>query len=147
MDNDPAHVNTVENNMRNFTQHQVMDATICRAFQNTARLTTNGMISMVDKKIRNNSPVTRESIKHDLSICGPRIPNFDGKTMRSKGDTKLLSEETIATILPHILTHHFVVTFGMDVVKLNGIPLLSTISRILKLGTCTELLNTKLPTI
>ena len=39
----------------------------------------------------------------------------------------------------HILLHHSVVIFGIDV--------LSTISRIIKLGKSMELLNTKVPTL
>ena len=35
----------------------------------------------------------------------------------------------------------------MDVVKVNGISFLSTISRIIKLGSCTKLLNVKIETI
>ena len=35
----------------------------------------------------------------------------------------------------------------MDVVKINGIPFLGTISRIIKLGSATELPNTKIDTI
>ena len=123
------------------------DTATCRVFQNTAGLTTNGMISMVSKKILNSSPITRESIKHALSIWGPSIPNLDGKTTRRKGDTIILSEESISPIPPHILLHHSVVILGMDAVKINGIPFLSTISRVIKLGTCTELSNKKLPTI
>ena len=48
---------------------------------------------------------------------------------------------------PHILQHYPNVIISMDVVKVNGIPFLSTIFRIIKLGSCTELLNLKTETI
>ena len=144
---DPAEINTVENNLKKFTQRQVRDAATCRAFQNTAGLTTNGIISVVDNKMLNNCPFTRDSIKHALSIWGPSIPNLDGKTTRMKGDTVLLSEETIPSIPPYILSHHSTVIIYIDVVQVNGIPFLSTVSKAVKLGTCTELSNTKVPMI
>ena len=99
------------------------------------------MLLMVDKKMLNNSPITRQSIKHALSIWGPSIPNLDGKTTRNKMDNVILSEENISPIPPHILLHYPVVILNIDVVKVNGIPFLSTISRVIKLGTCTELLH------
>ena len=79
-----------------------------------------------------------------LSICEPSISNLDGKTNRTRRILVILFKDTISSILLHILQHHPVVIISMDVVKINGIPFLSTISRIEKLGTCTELLNTKI---
>ena len=95
----------------------------------------------------NNSPITRESIKTALVIWGPSVPNLDGKSVRRKGDAVLLSEETITTIPPIILSHHNAITLGVDVVKINGIPFLSTISRVVKLGSATELPNCKVESI
>ena len=92
LDNDPADINTVDNNMKNFTQREIRYAATCRAFQNTAGLTTNGLIAVVDKKILNNSPLTRQSIKIALNIWGPSIPNLDGKTRRTRGAPVILNE-------------------------------------------------------
>ena len=147
LDNDPADINTVDNNMKNFTQRAIRDAATCRAFQNTAVLTTNGLIAVVDKKMLNNSPVTRQSIKIALSIWGPSIPNLDGKTRRTRGNPVVLNKQIISTLPPHILQQHPLLILSMDVVKINGMPFLSTISRIIKLGSCTRLLNTMIETI
>ena len=48
---------------------------------------------------------------------------------------------------PHILTNHPDVIIGIDVVNINGIPFLATISRVIKLGSATELINTKVGSI
>ena len=125
---DPARVSTVEDNLKQFTRRQVRDAATCMAFQNTAGLTTNGMILVVDQKMLNNCSITRDSIRHALSIWGPSLSNLDGKTTRRKGDAVLLNEETISSILPDIVLHHSNVMLCLDVVKINGIPFLSTIS-------------------
>ena len=95
----------------------------------------------------NNSPITRESIKNALAIWGPSVPNLDGKTVRRKGDAVLLSEETITSISPQILSYHNTIVLGIDVVKVNGIPFLATISRVIKLGSATELPNCKVESI
>ena len=70
-----------------------------------------------------------------------------GKQRGQGGGLVILNEEIISSIPPHILQHHPVVIIGMYVVKINGIPFLSTVFRVVKLGTCTELLNTKIETI
>ena len=86
-------------------------------------------------------PITRESIKHAVSIWGPSVANLDGKTIRRRTDAVILNENTI-TPLPHqILLNHSTVTLGMDVVKVNSIPFLATISRVIKLGSASELQN------
>ena len=54
-----------------------------------------------------------------------------------------LSEESISSIPPHILINHPAVVIGIDVVKVNGIPFLGTISIVMKLGSATELISTK----
>ena len=42
--NDPAYINTVKNKMAGFTQRQIRDAETYRKFQNSAGLTTTGLL-------------------------------------------------------------------------------------------------------
>ena len=144
---DPSRVSTVKDKMLGFTQRQIKGAEITRKFQNSAGLTTTGLLAVIDKKMLNNSPITRESARHAECIWGPSVPNLDGKTTRSKAGAVQLNEECISPIPPQILINHPVVILGMDIVKVNGIPFLTTISRVIKLGTATELPDTKAPTI
>ena len=65
---DPAHFTTVKKKMKGFTLREVKNATMARKFQNTAGLTTTGITPVIDKKMLNNCPITRESIKHAVSI-------------------------------------------------------------------------------
>ena len=88
----------MKNNLEGFTQRQIKEATTTRTIQNSTGLATSSLITVVDKKMLNNFLITRESIKHALSIWGQRVPDLDGKTTRTRGDTVLLSEESIVMI-------------------------------------------------
>ena len=94
----------------------------------------------------NNPPMTRDSMTQVLSIWGPIVPNLDGKRIE-KGDSILMSVESIASIPPHIIINHAVVNIGIDVVYVNGIPFLATIPIVIKLGTVTEIPCTKVSSI
>ena len=65
---DLAHVNTVNYNLRGFTQRQINATATCRRYQNSMGLTTAGIIEVVDKGMMTNYPITKESIKYALSI-------------------------------------------------------------------------------
>ena len=146
--NNPSQVETVKRNMESFTKRKIRDAaTATRKFQDTAGLTTTGIISVVDRKMLLKPPITRKSINHSLSIWGPIVPSLDGENTRRKCDAVKLNEEIISPIPPHVLENHPVVILGMAVVKINGISFLATISRVIKLGLATELPNTKVLSI
>ena len=100
---DPAHIITVKEIMKGFTLRELKHATAARKFQNTAGLTTSGIISVIDKKMLNNCPITRESIKHAVSIWGPSVANLDGKTIRRRTDAVILNENTITPLPQQIL--------------------------------------------
>ena len=57
--------------MEGFMQRQIRDAATARKFQNTAGLATTGVISVVDKKMLNNSPkgVNKTCTQHMGSEC------------------------------------------------------------------------------
>ena len=79
-------VKTVEAVKTRFTLRQISDTTKLRKFQNNAGLTNRAMLRVIDNKMLNNFPFTRESAKHAMSIWGPSIPNLRGKTTRAKAD-------------------------------------------------------------
>ena len=69
---DPAHITTVKEKMKEFTQHGKKSAATPRKFHNSAGLTTASVISVVDKKILNNCPITRESTNM-RSVYGDQV--------------------------------------------------------------------------
>ena len=76
-------INTVKNNMKQFNQRYVKHATVSRKFQDSVGLTTKALIRSIDNKLMNNSPITRESIKHANSIWGPSTANLKGKSTQT----------------------------------------------------------------
>ena len=59
----------------------------------------------------------------------------------------VVNDEVIMPIPPHILVNNPTIVLGMNVVKINGVPFLPAISRVIILGSSTELPNTKIVTI
>ena len=143
-DNDSV-IRTVDSNLAKFTQRQVGEARVTRRFQNTAGLTTNSLLRMIDSGALLNSPITRESARAAVGIWGPSVANLKGKTTRSRPDPVNIGAATITLIPPHILEHHKEVTIGVDVMKVNNIPFMVSISRVIKFGTATELDSLKMP--
>ena len=140
-------INTVENNVKKFTQRQITDAKMARQYQNTAGLTTKAVLRMIDSGSLLNSPITRESIRDGIAIWGPSVANLKGKTTRSRPDPVRINSSTITTIPPHILQHHGNIILCADIMKVNKIPFLASISQVIKLGSATELTNMQIDTI
>ena len=95
----------------------------------------------------NDSPTTRESIKHANSIWGPSTVNLKGKSTQTQADVVVLDREIILPIPPMILQNNKDIMIGMDVVKINTVPFLTSISRVAKFGTVTELWDLKITSI
>ena len=74
--NDPSHVNTVKDKMAGFTQRQIKSAVIAQRFHNSPSLTTTSLLAVTDIKMLDNSPITREYVRHALSIWGPSVPKL-----------------------------------------------------------------------
>ena len=87
----------------------------------------------------NNMPMTRESVKHAIHIWGPSEANLKGKSTENQANKVILNSITIMAIPPDIITNHGQVVLGMDVVKINKLPFLVSISRVLRFRTASEL--------
>ena len=94
-----------------------------------------------------NMPITRNYVKHDIHIWRPSETNLKGKSTETQTSTVILNSITIMPIPPEIIANHGQVVLGMDVVKVNKVPFLVYISRILRFGTATELRDLKMDTL
>ena len=139
-------VPTVEKNLTKFTQRQTNDAKMARRFQETAGLSTKAVLRMIDSGALRNSPITRESVRHGLMIWGPNVAHLKGKTTRSRPDAVQITAETITPIPPYIHQAHKELTLCIDVMKVNKIPFLVSITQVIRFGTTTELDNLKTKT-
>ena len=83
---------------------------------------------MIDSGSLMNCPVTRESVKHSITIWGPSVASMKGRNTRSAPDAVKVDSSTITSVPPHIATHHIRVSIGIDVMKVNKIPFLVSIS-------------------
>ena len=144
---EPSKVNTVSQNLKQYTSRQVTEAKRARQLQNTAGLTTKALLRMIDRRGLINCPVTREHVQRANVIWGVSTANLKGKTVRSSTTPVPLQSSTILPLPPSILKNHNPVVLGMDVMKINGVPFLTVISRIIRFGNVTELKDTKTPTI
>ena len=140
-------INTVGESLKKFPRRQIVDARTARRYQNTAELTTKAVLRMVDSGALINSTITRESIRDAITICGPSVANLKGKTTRSRPDPVHINTLTITFIPPYILKYHGTIILCIDVLKVNKIPFLASISQVIKMGSATELTNLQVPTI
>jgi hypothetical protein len=79
-----------------------------------------------------NFPVTRADILAAEDIFGPDLGTLKGKTTRSR---PVQVRDVVNPIPPTILERYQSVTLCADLMHVNGIPFLVTISRHLKFGT------------
>ena len=73
--------------------------------------------------------------------------NLKGKTTRAKFDAVKTGVDVITPLPPQILEFYGTVTLVMDVMKVNSLPFLVLYGRVVKFGTTTKLINTKVPLI
>ena len=137
--NDPDIIPTVANNITRFTQRQVKDAYAARYFQNSASLSRQALIRLIDANVIKNSPITRDALRNAEAIWGISTAYLEGKISRKRNEPVQLHNEVITSIPPYILQHHQSVVLGMDIMKINSVPFLTTISRSIRFGTITEL--------
>ena len=57
VDLDPYQINTVETNMRKYTQWQLKNARLGRYFQNSAGISTRALLKSIDSGSMRNSPI------------------------------------------------------------------------------------------
>ena len=98
---------------------------------------------MIDSGLLINSPVTREAMRSGISIWGPRVPNLKGKTTRYIPESSNVRLETNAPIPPHILQQNQYIVMCVTVMKVNKIPFMVSIGRVVKYVTCTGLHDLK----
>lgn len=144
---EPKTINTVAENMTKFNARQIRDAEIARKFQNSAGLSTRALLRMIDSNVLINSPITRKSVRDGIIMWGVSEAHLKGKTTRSRPDPVIVDVMSITSIPPYILEQHGSITIGMDVMKVNKASFLVSISRVIRFGTGSELINMKLPSI
>lgn len=126
-------VNTVAGNQSRYTKRQIARADLARSLQQTiGRPSTQDFIKILNDNLIPNCPVTANDVVIAEEIYGPDTGSLQGKTTRRK----VGHVSARITEVPQSIYEKFQdVTVCADVMFINGIPFLVTISRDIKFGT------------
>jgi hypothetical protein len=91
-----------------------------------------------------NCPVTRANILAAEHIFGPYVGSLKGKTIRQKPH---LAKPLIEPLPPEVMSRYRNVTLAADVMHVNGLPMLVTVSRNIRFGMVEALPNRNISTL
>jgi hypothetical protein len=137
-------IRTVEKNKSKYSTRDVARANEARRFQEITGTSLAKLLRIVDKKLLPNCPVTREDVKMAEDIYGPSIAHLKGKTVRRKTDH---IHTEITPIPPDIKSKYRSITLCGDIIFINGIRFLITISRHIRFATGIQLPDAKIETL
>ncbi len=109
------------------------------------RPSTPRYIELVNGNRIPNCDVTAQDIMNAEDIFGPEIGSLKGKTVRKASD--MVRYGGLVPIPASVMVHYRKVILCIDVMKVNKMPFLISISRALKFGTVAWLKNAKADTI
>jgi hypothetical protein len=126
-------VNTVSDNKDMYTKLEVKAAARARHFQNIIMFPgSRELMDISDQHFLKNNPVQCVDIKDAENIYGTNVGSLKGKTVTRKG---LTVAGQITGVPPAIKQKYQNVTLYIDIMFVNKIPFLLTISRRLHFGT------------
>ena len=138
-------INTVADNKSRYTNRDYSRAVLARKLQKTiGRPTTKTLIRIIKNKEIPNCPVTVEDIIAAEDIFGPDVGALKGKTTRHRSEQ--VRNHTYNIPIP-IMDRYRDVTLCCDIMKINNIPFVVTISRHIQFGTIEFVTNMKAPTL
>jgi hypothetical protein len=138
-------INTVEDNGTKYSQRDYSKAELARKIQKIiGRPSTKTFLSIVDKNLLANCPVTRADIIAAEAIFGPDVGSLKGKTVR-KASSPVQADYT--SVPKAILSRYQEVCVAGDIMFVNKLPFFVTISRHIKFSTSEFLANQKTETI
>jgi hypothetical protein len=123
--------------MSKFSAFDVSKAKVARTLQKRiGRPSVKDFIRYVENNMIPNCPVTSQDIRNAETIWGPDLGCLKGKTVWQQPKTVQTQSYTIPA---SIMQQYKDVILSADVMKVNGIPFLTTISRHIKFGSAGKL--------
>ncbi|KAG7374846.1 reverse transcriptase RNA-dependent DNA polymerase [Nitzschia inconspicua] len=139
-----ALVTTVKEQASRYTKRQLEEATTARRMQNIIMHPSDRQLSDVAIHHLRGCPVTKRSIQIASDVFGPNLGSLKGKTVHRPSPHVQTNFDPVP---PEILERHRVVTLATDILFVNKIPFLLTVSRHLRFVTVCDLPNRQLPTV
>jgi hypothetical protein len=128
-----VHVATVRNNYDNFSRKQIEGAqAACRLMRMIATPSTCDFNALVRLNMIPDCPITTDNIKHADTLFGPDLATIRGKTVRCKPTRVVTDYVDIPRALVDINKQ---VTLAVDVMFVNLVPFLVSVSRTINLIT------------
>ena len=138
-------VNTVAESKKNYTNNDYLRTLRARELQITVgRPSTATFVDLLKRNIVANSPVTPANVEAAEHIFGPDIGSLKGKTMRRN---PLIVDSPVSPIPANILKWYQKVTLCVDIMYINRVVMLVSISRNIKFTTIEAIPNNKSSTI
>ena len=126
-------VETVKDNKKPFTDRQVREAVRARrVYSMIGRPSTTDYKNMITGNLLKNCPVIVDDIRNTDKIFGPDVAAIKGKTVRAKSP---VVRRDIIAIPPVVRDHHIGVELVGDIMFVNSIPFLVTLSKKITFGT------------
>jgi hypothetical protein len=126
-------VNTVAENKSNYTNQDYLNAVKARGLQiKIGRPSTKDFIDIVNSNQLKNCPITKADIMAAEHIFGPDVGSLKGKTTRRQPP---VIRQVVEHLPDNIMPRYRDVTLCVDVMFVNRIPMLVTISRNIQFAT------------
>jgi hypothetical protein len=126
-------VNTAADNKIKYTNTAYKQATLARKLQNIiGRPSARAFLNIGEKNLLKNCPVLRADVLAAKDIYDPNLGSLRGKTVRQSGDCVRPEYEEVPI---GIKEQYCDITICMDLMYINKLPFLVTISRDIKFGT------------
>ena len=134
-------VNTVKENRMNYTNNDYLWALRAQEFQITmGRPSTTTFLDLLKKNGIASCPVTPADVEAAEYILGPDIGSLKGKTTRRSPP---IIDSPVTRIPADVLKQHQKVTLCVDIMYVNKVAMLVSISRKIKFGTIEVIPNNK----
>jgi hypothetical protein len=138
-DNEFTLVTTVTNKADQYTRKEYVRAEKARELQITIGCpSTKDLLNIINNNLLNNFPVNRADVIAANNIFGADLGSLKGKTTREKVSPVNL----VRNYLPkEIMNRHRSVTLCIDIMFVNQIPMLVSVSCNIKFGTIQDIPN------
>ena len=133
---------TVRSNFERWTNREVNEAQLARTLQSrVGNMTDEKLKQMVSMNGLRNFPVRPEHVTNATCIFGPNVAALEGKNVR-RPSRRIHTDEGVSIPNDFYRLYHFVMLVA-DVFYVNGVTILMTLSRKIKLHTAEHIPSRK----